>query len=140
MINWMKPRTQIKFTSQDPAKTLETISQWAKKNSFRLRESKEDKKLYKRGYGFLTLPIYFGFKIEENHFWVETWVQAINPLESFFMKQMGHRPEYPIDLKITGVGVHTTIAQTIATKAINKLLKSLNQPLIQRHYPGPSLY
>lgn len=118
----MKPRTRLEFTATDDP--LPAIERWAGENGFRAQPAIGAGKLYQKGIGFLVAPMMLSVERQGSQVVLETWVRCnlFVRATSFFI--------LPAEMSVESGGFIGVVPRNMARNAINKLLSSLQQPLI----------
>ncbi|MBU1241358.1 hypothetical protein KKF84_01450 [Myxococcota bacterium] len=118
----MANRTTVTFTHEGELWPL--VDQWATQNGFRSVTTQESARLLQKGSGFFVAPMMVDMELDNNQVRLEAWIQVglLARILSLFI--------LPGEMSIESGGVRAALPRSIARKAVNNLLASLNQPPI----------
>lgn len=115
----MKGRTVREFIYN--ADLWPLVDAWAAETGFRLRQSDDSRRLYRKGCWPLMAPAFLEVRHENGRVALETWVKA-----DFFLVLSiltGKGPETGIE----SGGLTASVPRKRTREAVNQLLKKLNQ-------------
>ncbi len=118
----MSRRTAYDFTVKE--EIWPVVENWAKETGFRLKESRQSRKLYQKGHGILVAPMMLEITKTEEKVYLEAWVML-----NFFIR-LSVLFMVPSEMGIESGGFRLVAPRKIARNAVNKLLSKLGQPVI----------
>lgn len=107
------PCDHIRFPSSSDA--ADTIAAWAGRHGYRLARTEGQTRVYKKGVNFLTAPVF----LESTDNGSEHSLKAYTQIDGLILKG---------DLALTADGPIAKLPRSMAKKAVNELLASLQQP------------
>lgn len=119
----MNTRTTLQFTYDGDI--WPTIEQWAQLNGYKLKIANGEDRTFQKGTGMLVAPMMFRVVKEGSNITIEAWAYANTFVRVCALYLI------PEEMHINPGGFVMSIPRKIARDAVNRLLRTLQQPEIK---------